>query len=143
MAFDDFYISILYDLAKEASDNGEIPVGCLIFDSSNKLIGKGLNNRQGSYSVLGHAEINCILDAESSLKDWRLDGCYMLVSLEPCDLCSLVIEKSRLSKVYFILPSKAVDFDDRFFINKEQVIVSDEVYDSFRNLLTSFFDSRR
>jgi len=143
MSFDDSIIDVLYGLAEQASLEGEIPVGCLVFDGLGNIVGKGYNNRQGSCNVLGHAEINGILEAERSLGDWRLDGCVMLVSLEPCDLCSLVIEKCRLSKIFFVLPSKSGDFSSKFFINKEMLHVSDEVYSKFEMLLTDFFCNMR
>lgn len=130
-------------MAKESFNNGEIPVSSIIFDKEGNIISMAGNNRQNSFSVLGHAEIISILKAEEKIKDWRLDGFYMLSTLEPCDMCSMIINKCRIDKVFYILDSKCFGKYDDFGIVKEQVSVSPYIYDKFKKLLTDFFDNRR
>jgi tRNA(adenine34) deaminase len=135
-------LNLLHDKAKESFDNEEIPVAAAIFDKNNNLICAAGNNRQKNCNVLGHAEINCILEAEKIINDWRLDGYYMIVTLEPCDMCSMVIKESRLDKIYYFLPKK-VDKDEVININKELINGYDEYKEKFNKLLTTFFGNMR
>ena len=96
------YMQIAYNEAIKAYKKNEIPVGVVIV-KNNKIISKAHNNRQYKYNVLGHAEINAILKAEKNIKDWRLDGCIMYVTLAPCKMCQMVINESRIDKVYYLL----------------------------------------
>ena len=99
------YMQIAYNEAIKAYKKHEIPVGTVIV-KNNKVIAKSHNNRQYKYNVLGHAEINAILKAEKKLKDWRLDGCTMYVTLAPCQMCQMIINESRIDKVYYLLNQK-------------------------------------
>ena len=110
MNIDVKYLDILKDKAKEAFINNEIPVSCLIINSSTgEIISQGINDRQSTNNVLGHAEIRAIVAAEENIKDWRLDGYFMVVTLEPCDMCNMVIKEARLDKVFYLLPKKNTD----------------------------------
>ena len=99
----DNVINALKKEVEEAKNNNEIPVGAVIVDKNNNIISTGHNNRQNSYNVLGHAEINAIIAAGKYLKDWRLNGYSMYVNLEPCLMCSIIIKESRLDKVYYFV----------------------------------------
>lgn len=88
------------ELAKRAETLGEIPVGAVIV-RDGKIIGEGFNTRQTERSVLGHAEINAINAACKALGDWRLDGCEMYVTLEPCFMCAGAIASARISTLVF------------------------------------------
>ena len=110
-------INRLKDLAKQAFDNREIPVSAVIVDSLGNIISEGLNTRQSTGNVLGHAEINAILAAGDKLEDWRLDGYSIIVTLEPCEMCSCIIKESRLDKVYYFLQKKCVSIDDDKYLN--------------------------
>ena len=100
MNIDKFIVDKLYKLAFKAYKKGEIPVSCAILDSNNKVISWEINGRQNSYDVLGHAEIRCIRKASKKIKDWRLDSYKMIVTLEPCDMCSMIISKCRLDHIF-------------------------------------------
>ena len=106
MNFDKKVLNILLKNAEKAYKKGEIPVSAVILDQSGKIISYSSNNRQRKCNVLGHAEINAILKAENKISDWRLDGYSMVVTLEPCNMCSVIIKESRLDKVYYFLPKK-------------------------------------
>ena len=136
-------INKLKDLAKQAFDNNEIPVSAIIVDSLGNIVSEGLNTRQSTGNVLGHAEVNAIQAAGNKLEDWRLDGYSMIVTLEPCEMCSCIIKESRLDKVYYFLPKKYNDFEYNFNINKDQILGNDEDKEYFLELLTSFFDNKR
>ena len=133
----------LLEYANKSYKEKEIPVSAAILESStNKLIAIAGNNRQGHYNVLGHAEINCILEAETKIKDWRLDGYYMVVTLEPCDMCSMVIKESRLDKVYYFLHRKN-ESNENINIEKEELLTGENYKEKFNELLSKFFDNMR
>lgn len=136
-------INKLKDLAKKAFDNNEIPVSAIIVDSLGNIVSEGVNTRQSTGNVLGHAEVNAIQAAGNKLEDWRLDGYSMIVTLEPCEMCSCIIKESRLDKVYYFLPKKYNDLEYNFNINKDQILGYDEDKEYFLELLTSFFDNKR
>lgn len=95
------YIETLNKLALKAYKHKEIPVGAVVVDHRGKIIGKGYNTKQRKHNVMGHAEINAILKASKKTKDWRLDGCTLYSTLEPCEMCKKIIEVSRIKTVYY------------------------------------------
>lgn len=97
----DYYMSLALSLAREAADAGEVPVGCVIADGDGKVIGKGRNRRIENHDATAHAEIEAIRSACAALGDWRLDGCTMFVTLEPCPMCAGAIIMSRLPTLVF------------------------------------------
>jgi tRNA(adenine34) deaminase len=97
----EYYMSIALSLAKEASADGEAPVGSVIVDVNGAVIGRGRNRREKTKSALAHAELEAIEDACSTLNDWRLSECSLYVTLEPCPMCAGAIIMSRISNVYF------------------------------------------
>ena len=88
-------------LAKEAASEGEIPVGCVITDENGKVIGRGRNRRESAPDATAHAEIEAIREACRSRNDWRLDGCTIYITLEPCPMCAGAIINSRISTVVY------------------------------------------
>lgn len=95
------YMSYAMELAREAYDNDEVPVGCIITDKSGNIIGRGRNRREEDSDATAHAEIEAIREACSNLGDWRLDDCSMFVTLEPCPMCTGAIINSRIPTVVF------------------------------------------
>lgn len=143
MKLDSNVLDLLLKNAEKAYKKGEIPVSAVILDRSGRVISSSYNNRQKKYSVLGHAEISAILKAEKRIKDWRLDGYCMVVTLDPCDMCSVIIKESRIDKVYYFLPKKNEDNSWEININKEQVKEYKEYTSKYKKLLTDFFDNKR
>lgn len=88
-------------LAHEAAGAGEIPVGCVIVDAEGKIIGRGRNRREESGDATAHAEVEAIRQACESIGGWRLCGCTLFVTLEPCPMCAGAIINSRIPKVVF------------------------------------------
>ena len=143
MYIDKKVLDLLLKNAKKAYKKGEIPVSAVILDKNGKIISSSYNNRQKSYNVLGHAEVLAILKAEKRIRDWRLDGNSMIVSLEPCEMCSMVIKESRLDNVYYFVPKKSVDSSISVDVNKKKIDDYEEYTEKFKDLLTSFFDNKR
>ena len=93
------YMSLALELAREAADNGEVPVGCVIADSEGRVIGRGRNRREEGHDATAHAELEAIREACAETGDWRLEDCTMYVTLEPCQMCAGAIVQSRMKKV--------------------------------------------
>ena len=143
MNLDKKILDLLLKNAEKAYKKGEIPVSAVILDQSGRIISSSFNDRQKKYNVLGHAEINAILKAEKKVRDWRLDGYSMVVTLEPCNMCSVIIKESRLDKVYYFLPKKKEDSSWEINIEKKQINDSKEYTNNFKHLLTDFFNNKR
>lgn len=92
------YMKKAIKLAKKAAKAGEVPIGCVIV-YEGKVIGKGYNRRKEKHSTLAHAEITAIKQACKYLGDWRLEGCTMYVTLEPCMMCAGACVQARIDKV--------------------------------------------
>ena len=88
-------------LAREAYDAGEVPVGCVIAGPDGTIVGRGRNRRQESRDATAHAEIEAIRQACAALGDWRLEGCSLFVTLEPCPMCTGAIINSRVPVVVY------------------------------------------
>ena len=87
-------------LAREAAEEGEVPVGCVIV-RDGEVIATGRNRREKGKNALYHAELEAIDNACKALGGWRLPRCEMYVTLEPCPMCAGAIINSRIEKVYF------------------------------------------
>jgi tRNA(adenine34) deaminase len=87
-------------LAREAFDAGEVPVGCVIV-KNGQIIGRGRNRREEKQSALSHAELEAIEDACRATGGWRLQGCQLYVTLEPCPMCAGGIISARIPEVYY------------------------------------------
>ena len=84
--------------AKKAWKLGEVPIGCVIV-SEEKIVGRGYNRRTIDKNTLAHAELQAIRRAGKKMGDWRLDGCTMYVTLEPCQMCAGAIVQARVRRV--------------------------------------------
>ena len=95
------YMKIALALAREAGADGEAPVGCVVVDNSGAVIGRGCNRREKGKSATAHAELEAIAAACETLGDWRLSGCSLYVTLEPCPMCAGAVIMSRISKLFY------------------------------------------
>ncbi|MCR5157101.1 MAG: tRNA adenosine(34) deaminase TadA [Butyrivibrio sp.] len=84
--------------ARKAYELGEVPIGCVIV-YEDKIIGRGYNRRNTDKTPLAHAELTAIKKAGKFMKDWRLEGCTLYVTLEPCQMCSGAIVQARIPRV--------------------------------------------
>lgn len=89
-----------YEMAKQAYDDGEVPVGAVIV-RNNEIIARGRNRREKAKNALLHAEIEAIDNACKALGGWRLWNCELYVTLEPCPMCAGAIINAHIPKVYF------------------------------------------
>ncbi|MDQ3157459.1 MAG: tRNA adenosine(34) deaminase TadA [Actinomycetota bacterium] len=94
-------MGLALDLAREANERGEVPVGAIVLDADGEVIGRGFNTREGDADPTGHAEVNAIREAALIVGEWRLEECTLVVTLEPCTMCAGAIVQSRLSRLVF------------------------------------------
>ena len=94
------FMDAALELAKEAAQAGEVPVGCVIV-KDGQIVGRGRNRREQDKTALAHAEIEAIADACKNLGGWRLWECTLYVTLEPCPMCAGAIINARIPRVVF------------------------------------------
>ncbi len=94
------YMEAALELAREAFDDGEVPVGCVIV-RGDQIVGRGRNRREKGRNALAHAEVEAIADACKNLGGWRLWECTLYVTLEPCPMCAGAIINARIPRVVF------------------------------------------
>jgi len=98
----DKYMQRALELARDAYNEGEVPVGAVVVKkSTGEIVGEGRNMREQAKNALAHAEIMAIDSACKKLGGWRLPDCAMYVTLEPCPMCCGAIINSRIDNVYF------------------------------------------
>ena len=88
-------------LAIEASATDDVPVGALVINSDGVIVGRGNNRREVDHDPTAHAEIVALKKAAQAEKNWRLDGCTLVVTLEPCAMCAGAIAQSRIKTLVF------------------------------------------
>ena len=122
------YMQIALEKAKEAYEIGEIPVGAVIV-KDDKIIGTGMNTREKDKNALGHAEINAINEACKNTGSWRLDGCTIYVTMEPCPMCAGAIINARIKTVVFgCYDLKMGAFDSVCNLANEKFDFTPEIY---------------
>ena len=136
-------------LAKTAYIRGEVPVGAVIV-KNNRIVSTGFNRREERHSPIEHAEITAIRRASSRLGNWRLQGCKIFVTLEPCIMCAGALWQSRIDEVIFgatdpkggalggtidILEAKGLN---HYFLSRKGLLQQES-----SELLKNFFRSRR
>lgn len=98
MKDDEKFMKEAIKLAKKAFNKNEIPVGAIIV-KDGVIIGRGYNKKNNSNLITDHAEIIAINKANKKLNNWRLDGCTIYITLEPCPMCASAIEQARISRI--------------------------------------------
>ena len=98
---DSMYMREALALAELAAEELEVPIGAIVVDADNQIIGRGYNTREQTQNAINHAEILAIQQATEFLGSWRLENCTLYVTLEPCPMCSGAIIQSRIPRVVF------------------------------------------
>jgi tRNA(adenine34) deaminase len=89
------------ELAAEAGEHGDIPVGAVVTDAAGNVLGEGRNLREITHDPLAHAEIVAMREAAATLGSWNLDRCTLVVTLEPCLMCAGALLQARIDRVVF------------------------------------------
>lgn len=100
MSEDNRFMQIALEMAQEAFDDGEVPVGAVV-TRNGEIVAKGRNRREKAKNALLHAEIDAINNACQALGGWRLWNCELYVTLEPCPMCAGAIINAHIPKVVF------------------------------------------
>jgi len=87
--------------ARAALDTGDVPIGAVVVDPSGTVIGRGRNVREADADPTGHAEVVALRTAARARGEWRLEGCTLVVTLEPCTMCAGAAVLSRVDRVVF------------------------------------------
>ncbi|GAA4921917.1 nucleoside deaminase [Membranihabitans marinus] len=88
-------------LAARAPLSGDVPVGAVVLSPTGEVLGEGFNTRERDDDPAGHAEMNALGAAAAQLGSWRLDGCVLAVTLEPCPMCAGAISQTRIGQLIF------------------------------------------
>ena len=135
--------------AKKAFDHNEVPIGAVIV-KNDKIIATAYNKKENDNCSISHAEILAIKKACKKLGNWRLDGCDIYVSLDPCPMCASAIKQSRIQNVFSCLNNS--DFNNFSIINEifkvdrvnpEVNFKSNLCVDGSKKLLNDFFKDKR
>lgn len=89
------------DVARRTATSTDVPIGAVVLDTAGEVLASGHNAREADADPTAHAEILAIRAAAASLASWRLDGCTLVVTLEPCTMCAGAVVQARLSRVVF------------------------------------------
>ena len=96
----EYFMAEALCLAREAVADGDVPVGCVIV-KDGEIIGRGRNRREADADATAHAEVEAIREACARLGSWRLQGCTLYVTLEPCPMCAGAIINARIREVRY------------------------------------------
>ena len=146
---DEKYMKEALKEAKKAYRLGEVPIGCVIV-YEGKIIGRGYNRRNTDKTTLAHAEISAIKKASKIIKDWRLEGCTLYVTLEPCQMCSGAVIQARIDRVVMgsMNPKAAcggslLNILENESFNHQALVTRGILEDECSEILTQFFKELR
>ena len=137
-------------LAHKASSQGDVPIGCVIVDNSGKVIGKGLNLKEKYQDASLHAEMVALKSAAQELKSWRLIGCSVYVTLEPCTMCLASMVQFRIEALFFgayDLKGGAISLNFPFYknpkLNHNFSVMGGLLHCECSQVLSDFFRQKR
>ena len=143
------YMAQALEEARLALDTGDVPVGCVIVDKDGRVVGRGRNRREADHSALAHAEVEAIAQACKALNSWRLSGCTLYVTLEPCPMCAGAILNARIPHVRYAAKDEKAGacgsvlnlFEERF--NHHPTLHRGPLQQQSADLLQGFFAALR
>lgn len=146
---DEKYMREAIKQAKKAAKIGEVPIGCVVV-YEGKIIARGYNKRNTKKNTLAHAEIIAMNKASKVVGDWRLEGCTMYVTLEPCQMCAGAIVQSRMDRVVVGTMNKkagccgsVLNLLDMQEFNHQVELVTGVLGDECAEVISSFFRELR
>lgn len=146
--YDHYYMKLALHQAQKAYDRDEVPIGALVVDSAGNILGRGYNCVEKKHTQNAHAEIIALAKAGKKGGDWRLDGCSLYVTLEPCAMCMGLIRLSRLKRIIFGAPSKFFSYQlDKSaqgpLYSKDIAVLEGVMADQAAGILKTFFKQKR
>ena len=153
MGVDDRWVDpmrLALDEARSALETHDVPVGAVVTDSSGTVVGRGRNVREAAADPTGHAEMVALREAASALGAWRLEGCTLVVTLEPCTMCAGAVVQARLARLVFGAHDEKAGAVGSLWdvvrdrrLNHRPEVVSGVLADESSLLLRDFFTTHR
>lgn len=147
---DDEAMRVALDEARLAAAAGDVPVGCVVLAPGGEVLAQRHNERVGANDPTAHAEILALREAAAKLGSWRLAGCTLVVTLEPCPMCAGALVAGRVAKVVFGAPDPKAGACGTLYnlccdprLNHEVAVVHGVRSTECAALLTDFFAARR
>ena len=143
------YMDMAIEEAKKAFEEDEVPIGCVIV-KNNQILALTHNRKEQMNSATKHAEILAIEEASSKLNNWRLDGCDVYITLEPCPMCASALKQARVSHIFCGLSNS--DFRNYEIVlkilesdknNASVPIINDLAVEKVDKIMKDFFKNRR
>lgn len=143
------YMDMAIEEAKKAFEEDEVPIGCVIV-KNNQILALTHNRKEQMNSATKHAEILAIEEASSKLNNWRLDGCDVYITLEPCPMCASALKQARVSHIFCGLSNS--DFRNYQIVlkilesdknNASVPIINDLAVEKVDKIMKDFFRNRR
>lgn len=143
------YMDMAIEEARKAFEEDEVPVGCVIV-KNNQILALTHNRKEQMNSATKHAEILAIEEASSKLNNWRLDGCDVYITLEPCPMCASALKQARVSHIFCGLSNS--DFRNYEIVlkilesdknNASVPIINDLAVEKVDKIMKDFFRNRR
>ena len=146
---DEHYMRQALREAQAAYDEGEVHIGCVIV-KDGKIIGRGHNRMEGLRDCTAHAEILALGAASGALENWRLDGCILYATLEPCPMCAGAILNGRIAKVVYGSKDKRLGALGSAYsilegnpLNRQVEVVGEVLGEECLEMLRAFFQDLR
>jgi tRNA(adenine34) deaminase len=144
------FMNAAYQEAVKAMDEGEVPIGAVI-EKEGRIIGRGYNRMENLLDATAHAEVLAIGAASSYLSSWRLSGCTLYVTLEPCIMCLGAILQARVEAIVYAAPDPRLGALDTFYYRQElerayhyfPIVKSGTMKEECGSLLSLFFKKKR
>lgn len=143
------YMDLAIEESKKAFSEGEVPVGCVIV-KDNEILAAAYNKKEHDQCVSSHAEMLAIEKASLKVHNWRLDGCDVYVTLEPCPMCASALKQARVNHIFcglsnsdsnnFEIVSRILEKDKN---NSLVPITNNLAVDKIMPIMQSFFENRR
>jgi tRNA(adenine34) deaminase len=137
------------ELAREAAQHDEVPVGAVVV-RDNQIVGRGFNQPIGRHDPTAHAEIMALRDAAANLENYRLPGCTLVVTVEPCTMCAGALVHARIERLIFgarepragavCSSARVLDNPD---LNHKVTVVEGVLEKECKELMSAFFQERR
>lgn len=138
------------DQAAQAPATGDVPVGAVVLSAAGEVIGRGHNAREAYGDPLAHAEVIALREAAAAVGEWRLTGCTLVVTLEPCTMCAGAVVAARVDRlVYGAIDEKAGAVGSLFDVvrdrrlNHRPEVIGGVLSSECSALLTAFFEGHR
>jgi tRNA(adenine34) deaminase len=136
--------------AQHAAAHDDVPIGAVVLSRDGEVIGRGRNRREIDGDPTAHAEILALREAGATLRSWRLDGCTLVVTLEPCAMCAAAAVQARLGRLVFGAPDPKAgavvslfELCDDQRLNHRVPWTAGVLRERSEELLRAFFEARR